>query len=187
MESQPKCRGSPGAVARSGWGRAGAGTGSRAVEAAHARQAKAGEYFPRTLQKADIQAASWPGRSCVAEGGPGSATAQAPSTVVLAGDRARAPCFGDVHGDRSRCRRDPHRLLRGGRTVGHHCAAAAIPGDHRPREGAGLRPDHRRLAAAICGAVPGGAVAPWQGPLNVGACNHRCSCSQTERILARIK
>ena len=83
------------------------------------------------------------------------------SKVELAGPGARVPCFGHVHGDRSRCRRDPHRLPRGGRAVGHHQAAAALPGDHRPCPGTGLRPHHRRLAAAARDAVLGGAAASW--------------------------
>ena len=83
----------------------------------------------------------------------------------LAGHAARVPWLRNVHRDRGRCRSDPCRLPRGGRTVGHGRAATAVPGDHRPREGAGMCPHHRRLAASARGAMPGDAAASWQNPL----------------------
>ncbi len=101
---------------------------------------------------------------CIRRPDQGGTMAQASAVIVLAGQGARSPCSGHVHGDRSRCRRDPRRFPRGGRAVGHHRAAAALPGDHRPCAGAGMRPNHRRLATVARGAVPGGAAAPWQGP-----------------------
>jgi len=85
----------------------------------------------------------------------------------LAGHGARVPCSRHVHRDRSRCRRDPCRLPRGRRTVGRRRAAAAVPGDHRSGEGAGMRPHHCRLDAIACGTVPGEAAASGQEPLRI--------------------
>jgi hypothetical protein len=61
MESRGEWKESSRTVARSGRGRAGAGTWRRAVEAPRAAPARAGEYFPKMLQEADKQAVLQPG------------------------------------------------------------------------------------------------------------------------------
>jgi hypothetical protein len=68
-----------------------------------------------------------------------------------------------------RSRRDPHRLRAGRRALGRGRVAPAVPVDHRHRGGPGMRPDHRRLGAAVYDAAPGQAGAPSQGP---GALNN---------------
>jgi len=95
----------------------------------------------------------------------------------LAGHAARDPCLCNVHRDRGRCRSDPCRLPRGGRAVGHGRAATAVPRDHRPREGSGMRPHHCRLAAGARVTMPGDAAASWQDPLKQACRSCPGSCT----------
>ena len=76
-----------------------------------------------------------------------------------------SPCFGDVRHHRSRCRRDPRRLQSRGRVVGRYRVAPAVPRSHRQREGAGVRPEHRRVDATASPASPGDRAASPQGQL----------------------
>jgi hypothetical protein len=69
------------------------------------------------------------------------------------------PCFWDVPRHRGRCRCNPRRLRSGGRVVGCYRAAPAISRDHRQREGACARPDHRRMEAAAVATVLGDTAA----------------------------
>jgi hypothetical protein len=75
----------------------------------------------------------------------------------------RPRCVSPCCCHRGRCCRDPRRLRPGGRAVGRYRVAKAVPGDHRQREGAGTRSDHRRVDAAASPAAPGDAAASSQG------------------------
>jgi hypothetical protein len=62
--------------------------------------------------------------------------------------------------------RIPHEGSRpGGRAVGCYRVAPAVPGDHRQREGAGVRPEYRRVDAAASAVAHGDAAASPQGQL----------------------
>jgi hypothetical protein len=52
-------------------------------------------------------------------------------------------------------RMQPRHLQPRGRVVGRHRAASAISLDHRQREGAGTRPDNRRMEAATVSTMHG--------------------------------
>ena len=86
MERAAEWPGSTGAVAKGGGGQAGAGTWTEAVEQPRARQDRAGEYWPWSLQKTHEKlprgpaTPAWPGRASAA--------------AMLAGLGARASCFG---------------------------------------------------------------------------------------------
>jgi hypothetical protein len=84
---------------------------------------------------------------------PGSAADACRSCFAL-------PCLRDVRRVRGRGRCDPHRLRsRRYRPRRYRppssCAAPAVPRGGGQRTGAGMRPDHRRLEAAICAATAG--------------------------------
>jgi hypothetical protein len=70
-----------------------------------------------------------------------------------------SPCLGDVHCHGSRYRCHPHRLRSGRRAVGRCRVASSVPRHHRQRQGAGMRQDHRwvaadrRAAAEVCRSV----------------------------------
>lgn len=59
MESQAEWKQSSPEVAKGCGGPVGARTGPKAVKAPRARQDRAGEYWPGSLQKAGKQAAEW--------------------------------------------------------------------------------------------------------------------------------
>jgi hypothetical protein len=85
--------------------------------------------------------------------------------IVHCPPRCVPPCYWDVHCYRGRCCRDPRGLRPGGRAVGCYRIAPAVPGDHRQREGAGTRSEHRGMDAAASPAAPGDAAASPQGQL----------------------
>ena len=77
------------------------------------------------------------------------------NTLPFAASR-RAPAVDAV-------RRDRVRKL--GRAVGCYRVAPTVPRGHRQREGAGVRPDHRRVNAKARAAPPSYAAAPSQRQL----------------------
>jgi hypothetical protein len=82
------------------------------------------------------------------------------SPILLAGRGVCRPCSQHVRCQRGGGRGDPRHLRSARRALGRRRAAPAVPRRDRPCAGAGMREDHRRLAAAAHEATAGQAIAP---------------------------